>query len=184
MKKLVLAITALLVLLPLSAHAETPDITHKVDAGTTYTWDGSSALGTNLLYWGDPATGSNATGTCGDDRDNYCDTVLLEFSNPLTQAEINAGKTKKTKTATITINNFGPVPDPLTDFDLIIFDSDAQGTKGDSLVQSADFGPNQAGDEQVSTSIQTTITQPSKYVLVEIVYFISANSSYKGTAQF
>jgi hypothetical protein len=184
MKKILLAAVATLVLLPATAHAETPDRTQKVDAGTTYTWEGSTALGLNLLYWGDPVTGGNATSECGDDTDNYCETVLFEFSNPLTQAEIDAGKTFKNKNATITVNNFGPVPDPVTDFDLILFESDAQGTRGESLGQSAAFGPDQSGDESFSTPIRTTVTQPSKFVLAEIIYFAVANSKYTGTAQF
>jgi hypothetical protein len=71
-----------------------------------------------------------APGTCSDDRDSYCDTVLLEFSNPLTDAEIAAGKTSKKKNATVTITNYAPVPDPGTDFDLILFSSDPQGNEG------------------------------------------------------
>ena len=184
MKRSVLALAALLVLIPSTAKAETPDITQKVDAGTTYTWTGSTAVGLNVLYWGDPATGGNATSACGDSQTDYCDTVLLEFSNPLTQAEIDAGKTSKKKNATITINNFGPVPDPLTDFDLIAFESDATGTRGTEIARSGDFGPNQAGDESLATQLTTTLTQPSKFVLVEIIYFAVANSSYAGSAKF
>jgi hypothetical protein len=182
-KKLVLALTAVLVVLPATAHAEPPDISKKVDFGTTYTWEGSTALGLNLLYWGDP-TGGNATFACGDATDNYCDTILLEYSNPLTQVDIDTGKTKRTKSTTITVNNFGPVPDPVTDFDLIIFESDAQGTRGTEIARSGDFGPQQGGDESVGASIVTTLAEPSKFVLVEVVYFAVANSKYTGTATF
>ena len=184
MKPIVLAIVSALVLSPATAQAEAPDRTHKVDMGTTFTWEGNTALGLNLLYFGDPVTGGNATYECGDDTDNYCDTVLFEFSNPLTQADIDAGKTFKSRTATITVGNFGPVPDPVTDFDLRLYQSDAQGTQGEFLGQSANFGPDQDGDESYSTPIRTTVAEPSKFILAEIIYFAVANSKYTGTAQF
>ena len=185
MKKLALAFTVILVLVPGTAHAEEPDITQKVEAGTTFNWDGSTAVGLNVNYWA-LLEGVHPTspGTCSDDTNSYCDTVLFEFSNPLTQEEIDAGKTFKNKTATVTVNEFGPVPDPVTDFDMIAFESDEQGTKGSSLGQSSDFGPDQAGDESISFPVRTTVAQPSKFVLVEIVYFAVVGSNYKGIAAF
>ena len=185
MKRILLATIAALVLLPATAQAETPDVTAKVDAGQTYSWTGSTATGLNVNYHGQfDGVHPAASGTCSDDRDTYCDTILLEFSNPLTQAEIDAGKISKKKNATVTINQFGPVPDPVTDFDLILFESDASGTRGDSLGQSAAWGYDDGDSESVTTQITTTLSQPSKFVLVEVVYFIVSNSSYKGTAAF
>jgi hypothetical protein len=184
-KKLVLALTAMLVVLPATAHAEPPDgPAVKVSAGTTYTWDATPTTGLNVAYWGVPFTGVGATSACGDEVADYCETRLFELSNPLTQADIDAGRTKRTKSATITINNFGPVPDPVTDYDLLVFDSDANGTRGDELATSTAYGHEQAGDESVTLSIVTTLAEPSKYVFVEIVYFAVVNSSFKGTVQF
>ena len=186
MKRILSAMVASLVLIPGTAYAETPDMTFKVDAGATHNWDGTTATGLNLNYWG-MFDGAHpvASGTCSDERDSYCDTILFEFSNPLTQEEIDAGKTSKKKNATVTITNYGPVADPGTDFDLILFSSDAEGTKGDELGQSAVWGYDDGdGTETVTTSITTTIAQPSKFVLAEVVYFIVGNSSYDGSARF
>lgn len=130
-------------------------------------------------YWG-----PIEEGTCTHNVESYCETVFIEFSNPLTQAEIDAGKTKHTKTATITINNFGPVPDPATDFDLVVFESDAEGTKGEEIGRSAVFGPDQAGDESVSIPLTTTISQPSVFVLLDVVYFVVLGTGYSGSATF
>ena len=185
MKRILLAAVATLVLIPGTAQAETPDVTAKVDAGQTYTWTGSTATGLNVNYHGQfDGVHPAASGTCSDDRDTYCDTILLEFSNPLTQAEIDAGKTSKKKNATITIKDFAPVPDPVTDFDLILFASDASGTKGEELGQSAAWGYDDGDSESVTTQVTTTLAQPSKFVLVEVVYFIVASSGYNGTAAF
>ena len=186
MKRILLATVAALVLLPATAHAEDPDATAKVNAGETYNWEGTQATGLNVNYWGMfEGVHPVAPGTCSDERDSYCDTILFEFSNPLTQAEINSGMTSKRQTATITITNYAPVPDPGTDFDLILFTSDAQGTKGDELGQSAVWGYDEGdGTESVSTSISTTAAEPSQFVLAEVVYFIVGNSGYDGTATF
>jgi hypothetical protein len=186
LKRIALALTAAIVLLPATARAEAPDRTFKVDAGATVAWDGTQTTGLNVNYWGQ-ANGVHPVppGTCSNDRDSYCDTILFEFSNPLTQAEIDAGKTSKKKNATITITNYGPVPDPGTDFDLHVFSSDAQGTIGDELGQSAVWGYDDGdGTESVTTQITTTLAQPSKFVVAEIVYFIVVDSSYDGSAKF
>jgi hypothetical protein len=185
MKRILLATVAALVLLPATAQAETPDFTAKVDAGATHTWNGTSATGLNVNYWGMfNGVHPTAQGTCSDDRDSYCDTVLLEFSNPLTQADIDAGRTSRKKNATITISEFGTAPDPATDFDLLAFSSDAAGTKGDELGRDGRWGYDDGDIETVTVQITTTVAQPSKFVLFEIVYFIAPQGTYKGTAAF
>ena len=186
MKRSALALVAMLVLIPTAAKAETPDFTAKVDAGATHTWQGSTAMGLNVNYHGMfNGVHPTAAGTCSDDRDSYCDTILVELSNPLTQAEIDAGKTSKKKNVTITTTGYGPVPDPVTDFDLEVYASDAQGTKGDSLGESGVWGYDDGdGTETVTTQITTTLTEPSKFVLVEVVFFIVPNSSYTGSVKF
>jgi hypothetical protein len=186
MKRIMLATAGFLLLLPGTAHAETPDVTQKVDAGTTYNWEGSTATGLNVNYHGQfDGVHPTPAQTCSDDRDSYCDTILLEFSNPLTQADIDAGKTSKKKNATITITNYAPVPDPGTDFDLRIFTSDAQGSVGEELGESAVWGYDDGdGTESVTTQITTTLAQPSKYILAHVVYFIVVNSKYSGSAAF
>ena len=184
MKKLLLATTAaLLILLPATAQAEPPDgAAVKVDAGATYTWDASPTTGLNVMYWGVPySDGVGATYACGDTATDYCETRLFELSNPLTEADT---KPRRTKNVTITINNFGPVPDPVTDYDLIVYASDAQGAMGAEIGSSTNFGHEQEGDESVTLPIETTRAEPSKYVLVEIVYFSVVNSGFTGTVRF
>lgn len=189
MKRIALAVTAALVLVPTGAQAA-PDKTAKVEVGTPYTWDGEVANGLNINYWGLLGSNPNVTGvfprsTCNDDVRSKCETILLEFSNPLTQEEIDAGKTFKTKTATVTITNYGPVPHPGTDFDLIAFESDTEGTRGVELARDGSFDdPEEPATEIVTFPVRTTINQPSVFVLVEVVYFAVVNSGYDGTAQF
>ena len=183
MKRIALAAVAVLMLLPSGAQAA-PDFTGKVVVGTPYSWDGTVATGANWNYWGlVPAAAPVApVGVCTRTPQTFCDQVLIEFNNPLTQAEIDAGKTFKTRTATVRISNYAPVDDPATDFDLLLFASDAQGTVGDELGRDGDL--TDPANETVSTPIRTTINQPSVYVLARIVYFAVAQTGYDGTATF
>ena len=185
MKRFALALAAMTVLVPGSVQADqAADFTGKVEAGKPYTWDGTVATGANWNYWSQvPALAPVfPVGTCTRTPQTFCDQVLVEFSNPLTQAEIDAGKTFKTKTATLRISNYAPVPDPATDFDLIAFASDAAGTKGDELGRDGDL--TDTANETVSFPVRTTIAQPSAYVLLQVVYFAVAQTGYDGTATF
>lgn len=188
MKRLALVATALFVLVPATQAQAAPDKTAKVEVGTPFTWDGEVASGLNLNYWG--LLGNNATpvfprNTCSDDIRSKCEVILLEFSNPLTQEEIDAGKVFKTRTATVTITNYAPAPHPASDFDLIAFESDAQGIKGTEVARDGSLDdPEEPATEILTFPVRTTINQPSVYILVEVVYFLVAQSGYDGTAQF
>jgi len=189
MRRIALAAAAMLVLLPTGAQAaEAPDKSGKVEVGTPFTWDGEVANGLNLNYWGllgNAAAPVFPRSTCNDDVQSKCEVILLEFSNPLTQEEIDAGKTFKTKTATVTITNYGPVPHPGSDFDLIAFESDASGTRGTEVARDGSLDdPEEPATEILTFPIRTTINEPSKYILVEVVYFLVAQSGYDGRGTF
>lgn len=176
---LLVALATMLSATSASAHLP-PDKTISLVAGTTQTWDGTEAVGFNVNYFG--LAGGDAVippGTCSHAVLTRCETVLFEFSNPLTQAEIDAGKTSKTKTTTVSIGEYAPFV--ACDFDLRAFSSDAAGTPIEQIGQS---GENPGEPETISLSIRTTIDQPTQYVLVHVVYFAVPNSSYKGTVTF
>ncbi len=166
-----------------------PDKTGKVVIGTPFAWDGTRKVGANPYYFRQHSAQPNEVGplrtyTCSAERYQTCETVLLEFSNPLTQAEIDAGKTSKTKAGTVIVNAFDPAP---SDFDFVAYASDAQGTKGEFFTGAAGTSTsgNNAGDPESKTfDITTTIDAPSVWMLLEVVYFAAPNATYKGTARF
>jgi hypothetical protein len=174
---------------PLGSEANLPppgiDQAGKVVIGTPFNWDGSTATGLNAYYW-DPAEQGNVGPvthtTCDKTPQYYCDQILVEFSNPLTEAQILAGLKSKSKTATVTIDTFLPTEGPATDFDLFSYESDANGTMGAMLDSD---GATQNTTQELNTySIITTPTEPSKFVLIRVVYFYVAQGSYKGHARF
>jgi hypothetical protein len=198
MKRPALAVAVLcLTLLPLSGANAFPlgsdavalppgiDQAGTVVIGTPFNWNGSTATGLNQYYW-DPAgqgdVGPLTHTTCNKDPLFYCDQILVEFSNPLTQAEIDAGKKTKTKSATVTIDTFSPADGPVTDFDLFTYESDANGTLGAQI--DSDGALENTTQEVNTVSIVTTPTQPSKFVLVRVVFFTVTNGTYKGHARF
>ncbi len=168
---------------------EAPNKTGKVVVGTPFTWDGTRKLGANPYYFRQAGQqpdqlGPFSTYTCSSQPYQTCETVLLEFSNPLTEAEIAAGKTTKTKTATITVDRFDPAQ---VDFDFVIWQSDSTGKKGDFFTGASGTstsGRNPGVAESLAVQIDTTIDQPSVWVLLEVVYFAAPNATYKGTARF
>ena len=186
MKKLIVLATALgAIALPAAASAQTEDPppgvarVGRVEGLTQYKWQGASAVGANTT----PFTGDIACGTDPTDPTTTCDVSLVEFSYPMTEEEIAAGKTSHTKTATISIRNAGPLSDPPTDLDLQVLESDANGTAGNEVDTSGDLDADWAA-EAVSFSVRTTPSQPSKWYLVRVIYFASAGNAYFGQAGF
>ncbi|MGH2691543.1 MAG: hypothetical protein ACRDHM_03475, partial [Actinomycetota bacterium] len=169
MKRMVLAATAALVLLPGSAQAA-PDRTLTVEATTSVTWNGAAQTAANLTHF---TTDDDDVlpEACGKDAQNYCEYTLVAFDYPLTQAEIDAGKVKHSRNATFTLTEFSPIPGPVQDFDQKIYLSDVAGTKGEMVNTPWTTATPPASDESYTTKIETTITQPIKYYLVEVIYF-------------
>jgi hypothetical protein len=150
-----------------------------VEGMTQFRWQGPNAVGTNTT----PFTGDIACGADQTDPTTICDVSLVEFSYPLTQAEIDAGRTSHTKSGLISIRNGGPFPDPPTDLDLQVLESDANGTPGAEVGVSGAIDADWAA-ESVPVTVRTTPTQPSKWFLVRVIYFASAGNSYLGQAGF
>ena len=165
--------------------ASAADKTFQVSPGGRLDWDGAVATGTNYYYW-DPA-GAGAAGPltptqCTKGATSYCEQVLVQYSNPLTQAEIDAGKKSKSKSSIVTLDTFTAPGGPVQDFDLLAYESDANGTRGTLLV--SDGNLQNTTQETVTFSITTTPTAPSKWVLIDIVYYQVVNGSYKGHVTF
>lgn len=186
MKKLIVLITLLgAVALPTAATAQTeeeplpPGVARvgRTEGLTQFRWHGPTATGANTS----PFFGEEIV--CGDTPDTLCDVSLVEFSYPMTEEEIAAGRTSHNKAGTVSIRNGGPFPDPPTDFDLQVLESDENGTVGNEVGVSGEIDADW-GSESVSVPVRTTPTQPSKWFLVRVIYFASAGNSYFGQAGF
>jgi hypothetical protein len=173
--------------LPATGASAAADKTGVVSPGTPFTWDGTRKLGANPYYFGGAGPTPTTAGpftkfTCSAEPYQTCETVLLEFRNPLTQAEIDAGVVEKFATVSVRIDQFDPAP---SDFDMGFFASDATGTKGPWFggTQSNSTSGNNPGEAESQTfDIVTTAQQPSVYMLVEVVYFAAPNATFKGSA--
>jgi uncharacterized repeat protein (TIGR01451 family) len=152
---LALAMTLVpLVALPNAASAATDHSVTVTDAAPTASWDGTSATGFNQTY--DSTTG----GPCGKTEDTYCDTALVHVDVTSPQ------------NVEIGVVDFDV---PTSDFDLFVYESDASGTRGDFVDDSASFA---AIEEFV------TIPGASGFYLVHVVYFqVFPESGYRGTVE-
>jgi hypothetical protein len=188
-KKLALLLGALSIvavtIAPANAAYVAPDQTASLTLGQRFDWTGNTAIGLNQNYWGQ-IDGDGAvipTGLCNKSILFYCDQILISFTNPLTEAEIAAGKTYKNKSVSVTIDTFTPTADPATDFDLLAFSSDVFGNQFEELGKDGSLDPGKTS-EAVTFAVTTTLTQPTKYVLLHVVYYNVVNGSYAGHVTF
>lgn len=176
MKRISLVLAAsLLAVVMLAGQAQAVPVKHNlaVAAGETKTWEGTPGVGTNVNYSGDRV--------CTDDVDTKCEYALVSLTNPVPDTDADG---RLTKSVTITLNNFRPLDSPFTDFAFAVYTTDQTGSvRGDELGFS-DNSELPDPDEQVITSITTTRTNPTVYVLVEVAYFYVFGSQYTGTVQF
>lgn len=171
--RVVLSALAVLLVAP-PASADAPDYTKELLAGETFTWAGNPTHGTNLMYWGDPATGSNANPTCAKTVDAYCETARFSFTNPVPQGDVDGILEGAVRITIDAANDY-------SDYDLIVFASDAAGTKGPEVARSAAFA-YAATTETVNIPIETTVTEPTVHLHVEVVYF-AASGGYAGSVR-
>jgi hypothetical protein len=137
------------------------DRTGTVTPDTPFTWEGPAAIGHNEDY--DGPSGE----PCGKTEADYCDETLINA---------DAGDFYETSGGGVefSIGGFGdPAGD---DFDLYIYESDAEGTLGNLVGSSA--GP--AGEEE-----NVAIQNAQGYYLVRVVYWdVDPASAYTGLAEF
>lgn len=171
--RLIAAVAVALLMIPATAGAE-PDFSADLEPGDSYSWDGALA-GFNALYFSQQGVGGDEI--CTKDPDTYCEFALISFTNPVPEDDADG---RLNRAATVLI-----APEvPGTDFDLIVYSSDEDGTEGDELGRSTSFySPDNEGREQVLTSIRTTWDEPTAYVLVKVIHFAQVGG-YTGTVTF
>jgi hypothetical protein len=151
-----------------------PALRGTVSAGSPFSWEGAAATGTN-------GQGPNLSSVeCSeDDPTTRCEQLFIEFVNPPADGEESA-----TATATITLSDFAPLADPVTDLDLYVYESDELGTLGPEAGVSWRFGPplDPAGEE-VELEVTTTAERPSRFYIVSVRYYRSVETGYTGEAK-
>ena len=151
-----------------------PELRATVSPGSPFSWNGAVATGTN----GQLPNLSSAE--CReDDPTTRCEQLFVEFANPPADGEESA-----TATATITLSDFAPLADPVTDLDLYVYESDELGTLGPQAGVSWRFGPPlDPPGEEVELEVTTTTDEPSRYYIVSVRYYRSIESGYQGEAK-
>src|SRR4051812_37745353 len=151
------AVAALVV--PMVALAA-PDRTYTVSAASAEAkWDGPAASG-------DYSTSDYAPEDCSKEAAHYCDQTLISIDSggPLTVD------------ATV-----GGYSNPLADFDLHLYKSDAGGkATGDDLAPTFDSGGDTGWPNGFEESAHVEKVAPG-YYLVVVAYYQSFGGSYKGT---
>lgn len=154
----------------------------KLRPGQRADWNGASVQAvTNYYYW-DPVGAGNVgpftSHTCTKERTSYCEQILVEFVNPLTKEEIDGGKTAKLHPVTVWINGFSAPQGPVNDFDLLVYESDAAGTRGTEIAYDGNL--QNTTKELVTFDLETTVSEPSRFFLIDVVYYQVVNGRYSG----
>lgn len=134
----------------------------------SFAWDGPSTLAAHPFYETSPGA------ACGGSAPGSCDATLLYVGvDPSFWGTVSGGVEVRVCTPVCTAE----APRAAADFDLYVYGSDENGTRGDLLVSSAQH-PSKA-DEKVS------VPQASGYYLVEVVAFaMLERAHYHAEASF
>lgn len=178
-RRILLSVALLLALIPGSGAFAAPDETVTLAPGESHSFSASLPVGTNINYfpWAEPAEPVLPIGQCSKNPHYYCDTLLVNFTNPMTQEQIDAGLTFITDRANVHIGDYGT---PAADFDMRAFQSDAEGTKGTMIGES---GNNPGEDEQMTFTLRSTPELGDHWVLIEVAYWAGIGG-YSGTVTF
>ena len=160
------ALVGLLVLLavPAIAQAAPPDRTATVSASASaFAWDGPPGTGTYAPVGGyDPEA-------CNKEAANYCDITLVNV-----QSGGPVG---------LELKIFG-YSDPTSDFDLYLYKSDSTGVVGEQVNAENDGPTPVTGPTGLPAGFEETHTNAALepgYYLVIVAYFLTNESSYKGS---
>lgn len=148
------AVLTLMCGVPAGIAEAAPDREKKLDGATAqFKWDGPAATGANIGY------DSGLKGPC-DKRTpgTYCDQTLINVD-----VADGAGVT-----LTMVVDEAGD-----EDFDIFLYKSDAAGTAGTLVMNSAKGAPS---------AETVTATSAKGYYLLHVVYFQTLEAGYKGTA--
>ena len=143
------------------AWAEEPERTVEITLDNVQGWDGTMATGVNQDY------NSAAGEPCGDGLDDQCDTTLVHVNVPADHWHNDNGG--------LQIDFVDFFPNSTSDFDVYVYKSDADGTRG-GFVDSSEAFP--AVEERVE------IPAASGYYLVQVVYFAVTESRYTAVPAF
>ena len=170
-----LACAALVALLASPAGAA-PDRTIVAPRGATTTWAGAARTAVAPTFFTDGLGTPLPAFACSKDATSYCEATLVEVP-VYTDADAAALRATVSKGVSITIGNYAPFP--ASDFDLIVYESDATGAKGAEVARVGDLDTDPS--ETATLTAKGTNAKRSTFFLVEVVYFASPQSGYAGS---
>lgn len=169
------------------------ETTHQV----TFSEDGTATVEGDVAGGVNPTPFVDGTSTCSAEPDQYCETILLTIEQPVADEDPDA---IDFGLGEVTIDITAAVPG--SDFDLFVFESDADANKGTQVANSGNMAacaqvcgsgaPDPVGlwgnqcegtDECVEFGVTTSELAGTRHYLVEVVYFASA-AGYTGELSY
>lgn len=124
--------------------------------------DGGAPQGMNPDYF--DTTGQGLGGQCTKDVSSYCEWTLVHVVTEV-PADAKGGRLKSNLGLTLTSPDF-----PLSDFDLVLWESNADGERLEQVGYSGSGGYVDAV-ESMSIKVQTTPEIQDAWFLVDVVYY-------------
>lgn len=121
--------------------------------------DGGAPQGMNPGYF------DALDGACNKDPHTYCEHALVHVVTEVPE-DVERGRLRTTLGLTLTSPDF-----PLSDFDMVVWESNADGERVAEVGQSANGGYVEAV-EQVSVVVSTTPEVQDAWFLVDVIYFL------------
>jgi len=146
-----------------SAPFAAPQIDHELALaiGESGSVTGNAQYGVNVENY------TGADYACSSDPNMYCETVLIELTNPYVEEEARKGRVRANLTFTLTPTL------PISDYDLLVFEADEDGNLGGQMgnVGETPLTPDPESKETISVPITTTVDEETVWVAVQVVYW-------------
>jgi len=161
---------------PVSDQQVAADHSVSLEIGNSETVAGGVPQGFNTT----PTTNGTSGGlTCTKDPNTYCETVLIELTNPYEDENARKGRERGNVFFTLTTADM-----VLSDYDLYVYESDADGAKGSEVTSAGEFPLLiQSSTEQTTVVVSTTQELETVWLLAEVYYF-AAVTPYELTIDF
>ncbi len=136
-----------------------PDHEAELVPGDSVHIDGGAPQGVNPGYF------DVTEGACNKDPNTYCEHTLVHVVTEVPE-DVERGRLRTNLQIVVTSPDL-----PVSDFDLIVWESDADGERGSQVGQSASGGYVDAV-EQLNVVVTTTPDEQDAWFLVDVVYYL------------
>ncbi len=138
------------------ATAQRADFEIALQPGETATVDSGPVAGANPGHF----VGTDNVYPCGSTPAEYCQSILVHVTNPFDEADARKGRERANLVLDLAMDGVG-------DLALLVYEADADGTRGEQVGSSDGIGE---GSESATVVVTTTEGDEERWYLVEVFF--------------